>query len=721
MERIKNINKNMAKPKTLYKQVPKSEETVLQQKIDMLLPNDLHNLEDPSIYLKQKRQAAKVDPDKLRSILISPMNQKIRDSVYTALINDPDYEPKFSCEMGLEEHRNYTNSVFVKTLKALNMTPTDYRRNPDFFLFTMSLLSALHASAATKLGVHYGLYTKSILKLGTQKHQKLADQALELKNLGCFGLTELGHGSNVQGILTTATYKHDERCFILNTPHELGMKYWIGNLAKTCDRAVVFAKLIVDDKDEGIHVFHVPVRNLRGDLLPGVIVGDIGHKLGHNGVDNAWVMFKRVKLPYDAMLDKYSAITEDGKFTSPIKKKMDRFALQLAALSGGRLAVGYTSGTVMMETGMIGLRYLCTRKQFGAKKYQEETLINYPLIQFRLFPILANSVIYNVFIEKIFYDWENLGTSKHDKKFEKEIHALSSFVKVINTWEANKAVLVVRELCGGHGYSSYSKLPDLIQDQNVQVTWEGTNDVLIQQTAKFLMKVFTKYMTKGVLNYKSFQYLKDFEDDERTERELKVIVNTVSEMDSQKMNQKLLLSCIKRIMQYRIKVVSEMVAQRFSKSMELKKEMFSAYNRTLPDALLDACIFYGEYKTFEFFEEFLAKIDNSKTNEREFLTRLLIVFVIDKIKNKNHYLSETCTLEFYKNLDDISLNVNESIVNDLVVLGDVMVLPDELMNSTLGNSDGDVYRRILSKLYSTPGHFGKDKYWRETLKLRGYN
>ena len=711
----------MAKPKTLYKQVPKSEETVLQQKIDMLLPNDLHNLEDPSIYLKQRRQSANVHPEKLRSILISPMNQRVRDSIYRALINDPTYTPKLSCEMDLEEHRNYTNQVFAKSLRALGMTAKDYRRNPDFFLFTMSLLSTLHASAATKLGVHYGLYTKSILKLGTEKHQKLADKALELKNLGCFGLTEMGHGSNVQGILTTATYNHGERCFILNTPHELGMKYWIGNLAKTGNNAVIFAKLIVDDKDQGVHVFHVPIRNLRGELLPGVIVGDIGHKFGHNGVDNGWVMFKRVKLPYDALLDKYSSISPDGKFTSPIKKKMERFALQLAALSGGRLAVGYTSGSVMVETGIIGLRYLCTRKQFGAKKYQEETLINYPLIQYRLFPILANGVIYNAFIEKIFYDWENLDTKKHDKKFEKEIHALSSFVKVINTWEANRAVLTVRELCGGHGYSSYSKIPDLITDQNVQVTWEGTNDVLIQQTAKFLMKIFTKYMTKGVLNYRSFQFLKDFEDDERNERELKAITSAVSDMDSQKVNQKLLLSCIKRLMQYRLKVVSEMVAQRFTKSMEITKEMFSAYNRSLPDALLDACIFYGEYKTLEFFEEFLAKIDNSKAAERDFLTRLLIVFAIDKIKNKNHYLSETCTLDFYRNLDDISLNVNESLIDDLVILGDVMVLPNELMNSTLGNSDGDVYRRILSKLYSSEGHFGKDKYWGETLKIRGYN
>lgn len=44
-------------------------------------------------------------------------------------------------------------------------------------------------------------------------------------------MTEIGHGSNVQGILTNAYYSHDTRSFRIETVIESGAKYWIGNLA----------------------------------------------------------------------------------------------------------------------------------------------------------------------------------------------------------------------------------------------------------------------------------------------------------------------------------------------------------------------------------------------------------------------------------------------------------------------------------------------------------
>ena len=70
-------------------------------------------------------------------------------------------------------------------------------------------------------------------------------------------MTEMGHGSNLQGILTTAHYNHDRRSFIIHTAHELGTKFWIGNLARTANYGVVFANLIINKQSEGIHVFLV--------------------------------------------------------------------------------------------------------------------------------------------------------------------------------------------------------------------------------------------------------------------------------------------------------------------------------------------------------------------------------------------------------------------------------------------------------------------------------
>jgi len=59
--------------------------------------------------------------------------------------------------------------------------------------------------------------------------------------MGCFALTELGHGSNVKGVETTATYDKENKEFILHTPTEKAMKFWIGGASKTSNTAAIFA------------------------------------------------------------------------------------------------------------------------------------------------------------------------------------------------------------------------------------------------------------------------------------------------------------------------------------------------------------------------------------------------------------------------------------------------------------------------------------------------
>jgi acyl-CoA oxidase len=44
-------------------------------------------------------------------------------------------------------------------------------------------------------------------------------------------------------------------------------------------------------------------------------------------------------------------------------------------------------------------------------------------------------------------------------------------------------------MLGGHGYSSFSRLGRIYTDNDVNLTWEGDNNMLLQQTSKFLLKV----------------------------------------------------------------------------------------------------------------------------------------------------------------------------------------------------------------------------------------
>ena len=76
--------------------------------------------------------------------------------------------------------------------------------------------------------------------------------------------------------------------FIINTPDVEATKFWVGNLGKTATHAVVFAQLYTPDGAcHGVNSFVVPVRDPKTLLaLPGITVGDIGEKIGVNGIDN---------------------------------------------------------------------------------------------------------------------------------------------------------------------------------------------------------------------------------------------------------------------------------------------------------------------------------------------------------------------------------------------------------------------------------------------------
>lgn len=74
-------------------------------------------------------------------------------------------------------------------------------------------------------------------------------------------MTEVGHGSNVQGVRTTATYDPKTQEFVLNTPDDLAAKFWIGNLGKTATIGVVIAQLINENKNCGVHLFLAKLRD----------------------------------------------------------------------------------------------------------------------------------------------------------------------------------------------------------------------------------------------------------------------------------------------------------------------------------------------------------------------------------------------------------------------------------------------------------------------------
>lgn len=105
-------------------------------------------------------------------------------------------------------------------------------------------------------------------------------------------MTEMGHGSNLSSLETTATYDDKAREFILNSPTATSAKWWIGALAKNAKRAVVFARLIIRESDKGIHAFLVKIRDDEHQCLDGIVIGDCGQKISLNSIDNGFMLFR---------------------------------------------------------------------------------------------------------------------------------------------------------------------------------------------------------------------------------------------------------------------------------------------------------------------------------------------------------------------------------------------------------------------------------------------
>lgn len=74
------------------------------------------------------------------------------------------------------------------------------------------------------------------------------------------------------------------------------------------------------------------------------------------------------------------------------------------------------------------------------------------------------------------------------------MHTITSGFKAFYTWMTLEGLETCRQACGGHGFLMYSGLPTLIVDYAPQVTYEGDNVVMVQQSARFLVKAMQGLM-----------------------------------------------------------------------------------------------------------------------------------------------------------------------------------------------------------------------------------
>lgn len=375
------------------------------------------------------------------------------------------------------------------------------------YIVIFEMLGYHDLSLAIKFGVQFGLFGGSVQNLGTEKHhKKYLNDIGTLKLAGCFAMTETGHGSNVRELKTTATYDKTTDEIIINTPTEKDGKEYIGN-ALHGQMASVFAQLIVDGEEHGVHTILVPMKDENGNLMPGVRVEDCGYKLGLNGVDNGRIWFNQVRVPRENLLNRFGDIDENGNYSSDIENPSKRFFTMLGTLVGGRVSVP-RAGLSATKSGLtIAIKYALQRRQFGPNSKEPETLLlDYPSHQKRLMPRLAKTYALDFALSHL----ANRYTNSTDDDI-REIETLAAGLKSYSTWFTTDTLQECREACGGKGYLTENRFADLKADTDIFTTFEGDNTVLMQLVAKGLLSDFRQEFHGGgympIVRFLSGQFL----------------------------------------------------------------------------------------------------------------------------------------------------------------------------------------------------------------------
>ncbi|KAI8979991.1 acyl-CoA dehydrogenase/oxidase C-terminal [Pilobolus umbonatus] len=557
----------------------------------------------------------------------------------------------------------------------------------ETFKKRMEIVSLVDAGFWTRFGVHYGLFIGALQSNATsgQLGYWFEKGALSLSNfVGCFAMTELGHGSNVPGLETTATFDEAADQFVIHTPNLTATKWWIGGAAHSATHAAVFAQLIVKGKRYGTKCFIVPLRDPKTyNVLPGVSIGDIGKKMGRDGIDNGWIQFTNVRVPRGYMLQKHTQVSRTGDVKEPGMQQ-----LTYGALLQGRVTMVADSAHVSKKALTIAIRYAAVRRQFSSTNSNVETkLLDYPIHQRRLMPLLAQTFamlftatemtnMYNMMMSRL--DGAKDGDSDIEEVMEilKETHSTSAGLKAFCTWNCLNIIEQCRQACGGHGYSSYTGLAAMYQDFAVQCTWEGDNTILTLQLGRYLISSYIEAL-KGKQLSPGVGYLNN-------------LGELIGKKCSVKKNEDILDSAV--IIEGWQVVCAHVVKNagiEFEECLKSGMSTDDAYEHCSQSRLYAAKLHSFNY----LFNRFADGVFKVSGNIHDILSRICLLYGLYSIEeNAGAFLQ----YEYFtpSQIEFIRSSVNalcKEVRDQAIPLVDSFNLSDYIINSPLGRKDGNVY------------------------------
>lgn len=562
----------------------------------------------------------------------------------------------------------------------------------EVFQKRMEVIGLFDPGFWTRFGVHYGLFVGAIRSAATSNQFSywLEKGLIGCKGMfGCFCMTELAHGSNVAGLLTTATLDLTTDEWVVHTPDLSATKWWIGGAAESATHGAVFAQMIINGKRYGVKTFIVPLRDPKTfRLLPGINIGDIGMKMGRNGIDNGYVQFTNVRVPRAYMLMKHTQVTREGHVHEPPLAQ-----LTYGALLQGRAAMVSDAANSAKKALTIGVRYAAVRRQFKSSPdaEKETQLLDYPIHQRRLMPLLCQSVAFgytalemNALFEETSRALESLepGDPNLNATIEllKETHSTSAGLKAFCTWATLEAIEKTRQACGGHGYSSYVGLAPMGQDFAVHCTWEGDNTILALQSGRALVQAFLE-AKKGKELGGGMKYLNDYQ---------KTLTGKGTEAD---------LDSLEGIDRGWATVAANAVkkaADDFEALLAAGKNRDQAFEESSQARFVAASVHTSGY-IFRQFRNAVEKMERKSDGVRDHLELLAKFYGLWQMEEKAAFFlrSGWITSDL---LDKVQARVTEYCAKTrsfAIPLVDSFVLHDHTINSPLAKYDGSVYTSLF--------------------------
>ncbi|MEU9761745.1 acyl-CoA dehydrogenase [Streptomyces sp. NPDC047987] len=381
-------------------------------------------------------------------------------------------------------------------LRHLNKLLLDSPHSPETLAQDPSRLTALHEwvgpvdpGLGTILTIHYNLFLGSLTNFEDTNGYDLRPY-VAMDRTGVFLCTERAYGNNAPQLKTTSTWDPASREFVLHTPGPGAAKF-MPNTSSTGGpkTALVAARLIVADQDEGVHLFLVDLHDdATGESLPGISIERLP-QTASAPLDHCMTTFTRLRLPYEAMVQSdRGRLTPEGIYTSTVGGALKRFHSSLGRVTDGKLCMQASLLGTTRHALTVAVRYAHTRHTSSGTRGGSVPLWHHRSHHAPLLEALATTYAATFLHRSAVRSWEQATTAEERADAER----LAAITKGWITWRGREVMDECRERCGAQGLFLANGIAFQRAAGEGAITAEGDNKVIwIKAGMELVMGHFT--------------------------------------------------------------------------------------------------------------------------------------------------------------------------------------------------------------------------------------